>query len=110
MMHSSEQVDQIHLKFGQKSLKTLIMLYCEDCEFSLNGVVLVVQQISEFIHEKRNCCNSTPDRQIFSKFHVLDESWPEDIFRPILNHIHSPTDWQQEMILSSDVLLAGQIW
>lgn len=31
---SSEQVDQIHLEEGLKSLQTLTTLYCKDSEFS----------------------------------------------------------------------------
>ncbi len=50
----------------------LMMLYCEVCKFSSNGVALVARQILMFRYEKRNCCNLAVHGQICHKFHILD--------------------------------------
>ena len=72
-MYSASQTNQIHLKLGQESLKTLMMLPCEDCEVSSNGGAVAAWRISMIRHYKTNLCNSTPDGQIFSKFLTFDE-------------------------------------
>ena len=69
LMYSASQSNQIHLKLGQESLKTLMMLPCEDVRFRR----MAAWRISMTRHYKRNCCNSTPDGQIFFKFLTFDE-------------------------------------
>ena len=71
---STQEVEHNSFKFGQTSLKTLMMLYCEDCEFSLNAVAVATWRILMFHHCITNCCNSTPHGQIFPTFHMFDNS------------------------------------
>ena len=40
-MSYTKQDEQIHLKFGQKSLKSLMIQYCENGEFSLDTFAVV---------------------------------------------------------------------
>ena len=37
LMSSASEINHIYLKLGEKSLKTLMMLPFENCEFSSNG-------------------------------------------------------------------------
>ena len=73
LMYISSEINHIFTKLGEKSLKTLMMLPFENCEFSSNGGAVVVWRISMSRHEKTNRCNSTPDGQILSKLITFDE-------------------------------------
>ena len=73
LMYSASEINHIYLKLGEKSLKTLMMLPFENCEFSSNGGGVVVWRISMSRHEQTNRCNSTPDGQILSKLITFDE-------------------------------------
>ncbi len=55
-------VDHTHLRCGWKSLIMLIMLYCEECEFSSNGGKTITW------------CNSAIYGQIWPKFHMLHKT------------------------------------
>ena len=74
LMHSSQQFGQIHLKCVQKRLKTLMMIFCEDCDFSPNADAVAAQQILILRHEKGKCCNLNVYRPICVNFLMFDES------------------------------------
>ena len=81
-VHLPQKLITSLLKLGEKSLKTLMMLPFENCEFSSNGGAVVIWRISMSRHEKTNRCNSTPDGQILSKLITFDE-------RPAWRHLQS---------------------
>ena len=72
-MSCTKQDEQIHLKFGQKSLKSLMIPYYENGEFSLDAFAVVTRRISMFRHEQPKCYNLILHDQIFFKFPMLDK-------------------------------------
>ena len=77
LMHSSQHVWQIHLKCGQKSLKTLMMIYYEDCDCSPNADAVAARRLSILRQEKKKkekCCNSNIYCPICVNFLMFDKS------------------------------------
>ena len=63
----------MHLKCGEESLKTLMMHYCEDCEFLLDCVAVAWRPFGVIRHETGSCCNFSVLCQICSKYVSHDD-------------------------------------
>ncbi len=71
---NSYRFNDINTLFGQSNLKALVMLNCEDLEFSLKVVSLAASQISMSRHGNKSCCNSAIQCSICPRLHMFDKN------------------------------------
>ncbi len=63
--------DQVHLKFDQRSVKTLIRICCNYCLFRSKDLMVAAGRMLMFRQDKGSCCNFPVSYAIHPKFLVV---------------------------------------